>query len=83
MKARKLSKSDGANVAEIMKFLRKIPMTKPEFEPRNIEMKVGRSMTYTIRTPIRVTSSWSLHISNLNFFFDTGVNFRIISRSRC
>jgi hypothetical protein len=42
---------DGAKLAEMMKYRRKIPMTKPGFEPRKIEMKVGRSMTYTIRTP--------------------------------
>jgi hypothetical protein len=26
-------------------------MTKPGFEPQNIEMKVGRSILFTIRTP--------------------------------
>jgi hypothetical protein len=41
---------DGAKVPEMMKYWRKIPMTKPWFEPRNIEMKAGRFMTYFIRT---------------------------------
>jgi hypothetical protein len=41
---------DGAKLAEMMKYRRKIPMTTPGFEPRNIEMGVGRSMIYTIRT---------------------------------
>jgi hypothetical protein len=30
-------------------------MTKPGFEPRNIEMKVGRSILFTIRTPSKTT----------------------------
>jgi hypothetical protein len=42
---------DGAKLAEMIKYLRKIPMTKPGFEPRTIEMKVGRSNHFTIRTP--------------------------------
>jgi hypothetical protein len=35
----------GAEVSEMMKYWRKILMTKPGFEPRNIEMKVGSSNT--------------------------------------
>jgi hypothetical protein len=42
---------DGANLQKNTKSWRKILMTKPGFEPRSIEMEVGRSMTYTIRTP--------------------------------
>ncbi len=45
---------DGAKVAEMMKCWRKIPMIEPGFEPRNIEMKVGRSILFTIRTPLTV-----------------------------
>jgi hypothetical protein len=41
---------DGAKVAEMMKCSRKIPKTKPGFKPRNIEMKVGNSILFTIRT---------------------------------
>jgi hypothetical protein len=42
---------DNAEVPEMMKYLRKIPMTKPGFEPRNIEMKVRCSIHCSIRTP--------------------------------
>jgi hypothetical protein len=41
---------DGAKVAEMMKYWRKIPITKPGFEPRKLEMKVGRSNHFTVRT---------------------------------
>jgi hypothetical protein len=40
------------NLQKNTKSWRKIFMTKPGFEPRNIEMEVGRSVTYTIRTPM-------------------------------
>jgi hypothetical protein len=41
-------------VPKLQKNLRKIPMTKPGFEHRIIEMKVGRSIhfTITIRAPM-------------------------------
>jgi hypothetical protein len=41
---------DDAKVAEMMKSRRKIPMTKPGFEPRIIEMKGRCSIHFTIRT---------------------------------
>jgi hypothetical protein len=38
------------NLQKNTKSWRKILMIKPGFEPRNIEMEVGHSMTYTTRT---------------------------------
>jgi hypothetical protein len=55
---------DGAKVAEMMKYWRKIPMTKPGFEPRTIQMKVGHSYHFTIRTPSIKTHHLCRKITN-------------------